>query len=50
MAGQQPGETGSRSLWFNPPDDGEGGRRLLTRERVVAEAIFRGLQADLGPT
>jgi TetR/AcrR family transcriptional regulator, tetracycline repressor protein len=40
MAGQQAGEAGSRSLWFTPlDDDGESGRRLLTRERVVAEAL-----------
>lgn len=39
MAGQQAGDAGSRSLWFNPPDDREGSRRLLTRERVVAEAL-----------
>jgi TetR/AcrR family tetracycline transcriptional repressor len=40
MAGRQAGDAGSRSLWFAPPDDdGESGRRLLTRERVVAEAL-----------
>jgi AcrR family transcriptional regulator len=39
MAGQQAGDTGTRSLWFNPPDGGETGRRTLTRERVVAEAL-----------
>ena len=40
MAGQQTGDAGSRSLWFTPPDDdAETGRRLLTRERVVAEAL-----------
>lgn len=39
MAGQQAGDAGSRSLWFNPPDDEESGHRLLTRERVVAEAL-----------
>jgi AcrR family transcriptional regulator len=39
MAGQQAGEAGARSLWFNPLDDGERSRRLLTRERVVAEAL-----------
>jgi len=39
MAGQQTGDAGARSLWFNPPDDGESGRRALTRERVVAEAL-----------
>jgi TetR/AcrR family tetracycline transcriptional repressor len=39
MAGQQAGRDGERSLWFNSPDDGERGRRALTRERVVAEAL-----------
>ena len=39
MAGQQAGGADSRSLWFNPPDDRESGRRPLTRERVVAEAL-----------
>jgi AcrR family transcriptional regulator len=39
MAGRQAGDAGSRSLWFNPPDDEESGRRMLTRERVVAEAL-----------
>ena len=39
MVGQQAGDTGARSLWFNPPDDGESTRRSLTRERVVAEAL-----------
>src|SRR5690349_24417577 len=39
MAGQQAGDAGSRSPWFNPPDEAESGRRLLTRERVVAEAL-----------
>src|SRR5882757_2098630 len=39
MVGQQAGDAGTRSLWFNPPDDGESGRRSLTRERVVAEAL-----------
>lgn len=39
MAGQQAGDAGARSLWFNPPDGGESSRRALTRERVVAEAL-----------
>ena len=39
MAGQQAEDRDTRSLWFNPPDDGEHGRRALTRERVVAEAL-----------
>ena len=37
MAGQQP--AGADALWFNPPGDGKSGRRALTRERVVAEAL-----------
>jgi AcrR family transcriptional regulator len=39
MAGQRAGDAGSRSLWFHPPDNEESGRRLLTRERVVTEAL-----------
>ena len=39
MAGQQPADAEALSLWFNPPDDAESGRRALTRERVVAEAL-----------
>jgi AcrR family transcriptional regulator len=39
MAGYQAGDADTRSLWFNAPDDGEGSRRALTRERVVAEAL-----------
>ncbi len=39
MAGQQAGDADTRSLWFNPPDNGESSRRTLTRERVVAEAL-----------
>ncbi len=39
MAGQQAKGMDTRSLWFNPPDDGESSRRALTRERVVAEAL-----------
>ena len=38
MAGQQPADADALTLWFNPPD-GPGGRRALTRERVVAEAL-----------
>jgi AcrR family transcriptional regulator len=38
MAGQ-PSDADALTLWFNPPDDGQGGRRALTRERVVAEAL-----------
>ena len=60
MAGQQPADADALTLWFNPPDDGQGGRRALTRERVVAEALaaissdgaqalsMRGLAARLG--
>ena len=39
MAGQQAEDADSRYLWFNSPDDAESGRRPLTRERVVAEAL-----------
>jgi AcrR family transcriptional regulator len=60
MAGQQPPGAGTPALWFNPPGDGPTGRRTLTRERVVAEALtviaedgaqslsMRGLAARLG--
>jgi AcrR family transcriptional regulator len=60
MAAPQAGDTGSLSLWFNPPDQGESSRRQLTRERVVAEALtvisthgaqalsMRGLAGRLG--
>ena len=39
MAVQQADGADTRSLWFNPPDDGESSRPTLTRERVVAEAL-----------
>jgi AcrR family transcriptional regulator len=39
MTGQRPSDAGTAALWFNPPDDEPGGRRVLTRERVVAEAL-----------
>jgi AcrR family transcriptional regulator len=39
MAGQQQSDADALALWFNPPDDGHSGRRTLTRERVVAEAL-----------
>jgi AcrR family transcriptional regulator len=39
MAGQRPADADAPALWFNPPHDGESGRRPLTRERVVAEAL-----------
>jgi TetR/AcrR family tetracycline transcriptional repressor len=38
MAGQRPADADSPALWFNPPAE-PGGRRSLTRERVVAEAL-----------
>jgi AcrR family transcriptional regulator len=39
MAGHQAEGPDPRSLWFNPPDEGESSRPTLTRERVVAEAL-----------
>jgi TetR/AcrR family transcriptional regulator, tetracycline repressor protein len=39
MAGQHPADPDALTLWFNPPDDANNGRRALTRERVVAEAL-----------
>ena len=39
MSGQRPSGAETPALWFNPPDEGPGGRRALTRERVVAEAL-----------
>ena len=39
MAGQRAEDADARSVWFNPPDEGETSRRALTRERVVAEAL-----------
>jgi len=39
MGGQRPSGAETPALWFNPPDEGPGGRRALTRERVVAEAL-----------
>jgi TetR/AcrR family tetracycline transcriptional repressor len=38
MAGRQLTDADAEALWFNPPD-GNGSRRSLTRERVVAEAL-----------
>lgn len=38
MAGQRPSGADTPALWFNPPE-GPTGRRALTRERVVAEAL-----------
>ena len=35
MAGQQAGDTGTRSLWFNPPDDGRAGQRAQFEEALV---------------
>jgi AcrR family transcriptional regulator len=39
MAEQRPAGTAAPTLWFNPPDPSPGGRRALTRERVVGEAL-----------
>jgi TetR/AcrR family transcriptional regulator, tetracycline repressor protein len=39
MAGQRPAAADTTALWFNPLGDEESGRRALTRERVVAEAL-----------
>jgi AcrR family transcriptional regulator len=42
VAGQPPldaGAGGAAGLWFSPPGAGSSGRRPLTRERVVAEAL-----------
>ena len=39
MAGQQAAGADTRSLWFNQPDERMSGRLLLSRERVVAEAL-----------
>ena len=39
MGGQRPSGAGTPALWSNPPDEAPGGRRALTRERVVAEAL-----------
>jgi AcrR family transcriptional regulator len=39
VAGQRAEDAETRSVWFNPPDDGETSRRALSRERVVAEAL-----------
>jgi TetR/AcrR family tetracycline transcriptional repressor len=39
VTGQQPTDTDAHTLWFNAPDDRQNGRRTLTRERVVAEAL-----------
>jgi AcrR family transcriptional regulator len=32
-------DAGQPLLWFSPPDSGDSRRRVLTRERVVAEAL-----------
>jgi TetR/AcrR family transcriptional regulator, tetracycline repressor protein len=39
MAGQQPAEADALALWFNQPGDANTSRRVLTRERVVAEGL-----------
>ena len=36
MASRQPSD--ALAPWFNPLDDGQHGRRALTRERVLTEA------------
>jgi hypothetical protein len=39
-SGRQAGEgAGTRPLWFSPPGGEENRRRVLTRDRVVAEAL-----------
>jgi AcrR family transcriptional regulator len=38
MAEQRTPDAGPPALWFNPPDE-PGGRRALTRDRLVAEAL-----------
>jgi AcrR family transcriptional regulator len=38
-SGQPATDGRSRSLWFDPPTDGQDRRSRLTRERVVAEAL-----------
>jgi len=35
----QPSDADALTLWFNPPDDERGRRHVLTRERVIAEAL-----------
>ena len=39
MAGRQPAEKDAPALWFNPPGEANTTRRVLTRERVVAEGL-----------
>jgi AcrR family transcriptional regulator len=39
MAGQRSSDAGTPALWFDPLNDGRGGRRALSRERVVGEAL-----------
>jgi len=39
MGGQRPSGAETPALWFNPPGEGPGTRRALTRQRVVAEAL-----------
>src|SRR5258708_8178813 len=36
---RQTAGAGTPTLWFNPPDDRQSGRRPLTRERVASEAL-----------
>src|ERR1700678_3612750 len=39
MAGRPPAEADPLALWFNPPGEANTSRRVLTRERVVAEGL-----------
>ena len=39
MAGRPPAEADALALWFNPPGEANTSRRVLTRERVVAEGL-----------
>jgi AcrR family transcriptional regulator len=39
MSSQQAADADTSAMWFNPPSDEPAGRRTLTRERVVAEAL-----------
>src|SRR5271165_4482888 len=48
MAGQQAKDTDTRSLWFNPPDDGESSRRALTRTDGAQALSMRALGPRLG--
>src|SRR5580693_5931307 len=39
MAGRPPAKADPLALWFNPPGEANTTRRVLTRERVVAEGL-----------